>query len=375
METTRIQKNPKTSGRVTFDDAQEHANPKESQHWQGLNHHADDSMIHNLDELQAYLKKSITETPPVSETLALWSAVAGYCESLSTHKKQRYSIFPIPIDALIRLVHDEFQSFLSSLSIDATSEHREIVKTISNAIWQKAIPKPNVRDEIHANSLYVCMRGTIDRKSLDCFGASVVTVAALQMLGLDGKLCLSEDHAYEVHGDNKETCEVAIPGNTKLARSKRGRDIAYTFEDSQKKFPHLTPETSWLYMASNAVVCDSIGMTLVAVFGNINCTIEKNKKGQFLGSQQLYQVKRELLWALYDLGYMEKFPFGLLELGDCEEHAGSPRSSEWVTVADLEEPILVNEKLFLDAIQINKDLYNEAQVYPYYCKCTFFFCC
>jgi hypothetical protein len=105
----------------------------------------------------------------------------------------------------------------------------------------------------------------------------------------------------------------------------------------------------------------------VAVVGNINCTIEKMKKGYYLGSGQLYDVKRELLWILYDLEHMKRFPFGLLELGDCEEHRGSPRSSEWITVADLDEPILVNEKLFRDAIQINHDNYNEAQVYPYYC--------
>jgi hypothetical protein len=107
---------------------------------------------------------------------------------------------------------------------------------------------------------------------------------------------------------------------------------------------------------------------LVAVIGNINCTIEKQSSSSFLASGQLYDLKRDLLWILYDHGALSKFPFGLLELGDCEENRGSPRSEEWVQVDNISEPILQNEKLFLDAIHINKTLYDEAQVYPYFCK-------
>jgi hypothetical protein len=69
-----------------------------------------------------------------------------------------------------------------------------------------------------------------DMKSLDCFGASVVTIAVMHMFGIDSKLCLSEDHDYEIHGQhNKESCELAIPSNIKLAKSKRAGNIAQTF--------------------------------------------------------------------------------------------------------------------------------------------------
>jgi hypothetical protein len=120
-------------------------------------------------------------------------------------------------------------------------------------------------------------------------------------------------------------------------------------------------------MASNPVVCDSIPMALVAVMGNINCSIEK-RKGSSLSSGQLYDLKRELLWVLCDEGCMSKFPFGMMELGDCEEHRGSARSEEWVTVPQVKEPILRNEKLFLDAIQVNREVYNDSQTYPYFCE-------
>lgn len=368
----------KQSSRASFDDDGEHDVPQNSLHWQSLHHKVEtDELLRNMEDLTTCFKASLLSASTSNdkeETLAIWSCVAGYCEALATHKMQRYSIFPIPIDALRRLVTTEFMSFLSNLMIvpsSTSSNHRDMVRTVANAIWAKAIPKPNIRDEIHANSLYVCLRGQIDKKSLDCFGASVVTIAALRMLGVKiSQLCLSEDHAYERHktaSNGIGTCEVAIPGNNKLSKSKRAREIAATFEKTKEAAPYLTPQTSWLYMASNPIICDTVKMALVAVVGNINCTIEKKKKGYYLGSGQLYDVKRELLWILYDHGHMKRFPFGLLELGDCEEHRGSPRSSEWITVADLDEPILVNEKLFRDAIQINRDHYNEAQVYPYYC--------
>jgi menin len=216
----------------------------------------------------------------------------------------------------------------------------------------------------------VWLRGRIDRKSLDCFGAALTTIAACHIRGLtSSQLTLSEDHAYERHVINGSggleigTCEVAIPGNTKAAQAKRGREIAETFSKDAK----LTPQTSWSHMASNPVICHSLPMTLVAIMANINCTIDK-PEGYGWASGQLYDVKRELLWVLYDEGHMVKFPFGLLELGDCEEHRGSSRSEEWVEVDDFPEPILRIEKLFSEAIHINKTLYNDAQVYPHLCE-------
>jgi hypothetical protein len=155
---------------------------------------------------------------------------------------------------------------------------------------------------------------------------------------------------------------IAIPGNTKLAQSKRGREISETYKDSQM----MSAETSWLYMANHPVICDSVAMMLVAIVGNLNPTIEK-KSTQTLSSGELYDFKRDLLWVLYDQGYMNSFPFGLMELRDCEEHRGSKRSDEWVTIPEIPEPILMNEKLFWDAIQVNQRLYQDLQTYPYFC--------
>jgi menin len=361
-----------STSRVAFDDESLLQDPQNSSHWKSLSHQDGDALVQNIKELITTTNECFQEDiqKPKNgggETLALWSCISGYVEALATHKHVRYRIFPIPLQALKRLVQEEFLPFLKDVQIPQSSNHRETVRAISNAVWAKALPKPNVRDEIHANSLYVCLRGSIDKKSLDCFGAALVTIAGCQIKGLHSSLTLSEDHAYERHSNSDGsivgTCEVTVPGNTKLAKSKRGRDIKDTFSKDTKF--QLTPGTSWLYMASNPVVCDSIPMTLVAVIGNINCTIEKTKRGSF-ASKQLYEFKRDLLWVLWEQGHMSKFPFGLIELGDCEEHCGSPRSEEWVTVPDIGEPILMNEKLFYDAIQINKNVYNDSQTYPYF---------
>ena len=354
----------KDNPRVSFDECT--ASPRNSLHWESLHHQPDDELLQNLDDLNESFRSDLSSRAD-GEILALWSCIAGYCEALATHKERRYQIFPIPIGALRRLIADEFRTFLSNIQLQQKSKsHREVVRAVANDVWAKAVPKSNIRDELHANSLYVFLRGYIDKRSLDCFGAAVVTIAGLYMLGHhNSKLTLSEDHAYERHRTDTGTigtCEVAVPGNTKLARSKRAREIAETFPEKSS----LTPEASWLYMASNPVVCDTVPMALVAVMGNINCTIEK-RKGWSLASAQLYDLKRDLLWVLYDQGHMKKFPFGLMELGDCEEHRSSARGEAWVMIPDVKEPVLMNEKLFHDAIQISHNLYNEAQVYPYYC--------
>jgi hypothetical protein len=353
--------------------------------------------------------------------IAFWSCIIGYCEALSTHKDEgrRYSIYPVPLAGIRRLV-DEFVELVHSGSAGkqavSNSVHRSTVQTVSNSIWKRAQNKSQMKDELHANSLYICLCGDLDNKSLDCFGAALLTSMGMNILGFGSLLTLSEDHAYESHyeGDADEetsaavitdgtvssdsktptyskraTCEVAIPGNTKASQSKRGREIAATFADLKST---ITPETSWLYMADNAVVCDTPGMVLAAMLGNVNCDVEKVKKTSNndgkpqVVSSALCKIKRDMLWILYDGGHMTKFPFALMELGECEEHFGSERGMKWVEVGDLirnqdedenklgvQTWVLWNEKLFLDAINVSRTAYNDAQVYPYLCECDLTF--
>jgi hypothetical protein len=367
----------KSNSRVVLQSSTLH--PENSLHWQGLSHQPSDNFALNVGQLAELFRQDIRRPSPSPVYLALWSCIGGYCEALSTHKDEtrRFSIFPVPIDAITRLVQNEFVAWINNfdLSPDRTT-HRTAAKAIANAVWKRVISKPSARDELHANSLYVWLRGSIDKKAIDCFGSAVIVISALKNACYEQSyLTLSEDHAYESHpkedGDAHPslgecaTCEVAIPGNTNAAKEKRGKEISDTFTSNVHRQSTLTPLTSWLYMAASPVVCKSIPMALAAAMGNINCHIEK-KQGKSIASRDLYEIKRDLLWVLYDEGCLDGFPFALSELGDCEENLSSPRGLEWVTLDGLDdEEILVNEKLFIESILVSRKVYGNVQIYPY----------
>lgn len=350
--------------------------PQTSLHWQGLPHEPQDRIVNNVSELITALKGDIARG--IDSTLvAKWSCITGYCEALSTHKDQsrRYRIFPIPVEAIARMVQKEFIDWIRKIgATKVTQGHREVARIISNEVWNNVISKASVRDELHANSVYVCLRGTIDKKALDCFGASLATIVGLNIAGFTSYLTLSEDHAYESHLKGNEnqgrpgmkyaTCEVAIPGKNKASQQKRGREISESFSSNAQNVPIITPQTSWLYMAEEAVVCN-IPMTIAAIFGNINCQIEKTKS-KSISSRCLYEIKRELMWTLYDMGILANFPFALSELGECEENVPSPRGMEWIAMKQLDgEEILMNEKLFIESVISSRTKYGDSQVYPY----------
>lgn len=322
--------------------------PQDSEHWKSLNHKEGDRFIADIEELKEELKKD-------NAGLALWSALFGYCESLCTSTKLHFNPYPIPIDALQRLADNEFTPPQTT-----NKSHREAARDISNWVWSKVISKSNVKDEKHANSLYTVLRGSIENKSVDCFGAALVTVIALRQQGYSSILTLSEDHAYESHGNN-ETCEVAIPGNTNAQKKKRGQEIWTMY---QKK--DLNAADSWLYMAGNAVQCQTNSMILAAIIANINCMIG-NKSTCEEYSLPLLIMKRELLWILKDREQMGQFPFALCELGWSEEHVTSERGETYVTMEWESETIQVTtmEMLYHEAVASSKTLYNDKQVYPY----------
>ena len=425
--------------RVIYDSPSKH--PNESVHWKRVFAYStadlnEKDVINSHEDLVSAFKSDVSALGNDAESytqLAMWSCIIGYCEALSTHKDEgrRYVLFPVPYASLRKLackfvdslsgIKDEASKIFTSASNDPKSKpsnknlrhsslHRSTVQTLSNSIWKQAQNKSQMKDELHANSLYICLCGDIDNKSLDCFGAALLTVIGMNILGFESCLTLSEDHAYESHWEEdanaaipdsteitgndfkiatkrRATCEVAIPGNTKAIQSKRGREISETFAESKSP---ISPDTSWLYMASNAVICDTPGMILAAILGNVNCDVEKLKKSAINDdkpqtvSGAMYKLKRDMLWILYEAGYMEKFPFAIMELGECEEHFGSDRGMSWVDVSELvqskvdkddvgakhgdETMALMNEKLFLDAMNISRIFYEDSQVYPYLCE-------
>jgi hypothetical protein len=217
--------------------------PQESEHWQSLVHEESDNLIHTLEDLKDRFRSDVlahttcTKNKDVSsnnnnnnnggEPIAFWSCLVGYCEALATHKEasRRYKIFPIPIDALDRLVTTEFWSRVlvpaeaaaaaaadtsrssNSSSLPASDdkarhEHRSRVQAVANAIWDTA-GNSQKKDEEHANSLYVCLRGHIDRKSIDCLGSSVATVAGVKLLQQQVGKAKHENESENENGPSK----------------------------------------------------------------------------------------------------------------------------------------------------------------------------
>lgn len=341
------------------------ASPRDSPSWQSLEHQDGDQLIQNLDEIKEIFSSDMFTRS--DERLALWSCLLGYCEALSTHKKDRYSIFPIPIDALHRLVLNEFTP-------PSAATHRSTAQRVSNWIWGKVLSKSNAKDELHANSLYTILRGKVEGKSVDCFGAALCTVIGLRQLGYTNSiLTLSKDHAYESHVEEDSTtmmctCEVAIPGNTKAQQAKRGQETGTTFHGKAS-----TPETSWLYMATCPVYCRTATMIMAAALANLNPLIEfKANHCSEINSEPLIVMKRELLWILKDAGHLHQFPFAMCELGWSEEHCTSPRGDTMVSIPDLASvPVTSIEALYHEAIVCSRTFYNDKQGYPY-CYMGFF---
>ncbi|KAL7558717.1 hypothetical protein ACA910_013430 [Epithemia clementina (nom. ined.)] len=410
--------------------------PRQSSHWQSLSHQEGDKCISNLDELKQVFAHdmqltmlSTTATAPTTRSssgtttevsydvkapadanarLALWSCLLGYCEGLCTSKQEqhRFHLFPIPIQALERLVETEFTQPLRDLVLvdpnntagpqlsvvcspeqpelsSSTSPpqpqqrrppplprrlpHRQAAQAISNWIWKRVKSKSNVKDEAHANSVWIVLRGSaVDGKSVDCFGAALATVIGLRQAGgyHDSILTLSEDHAYESHPSEENhigsscgldattaattttmipmnTCEVAIPGNTKAQQAKRGQETSLTFAAAaggkattmHPSKPRLTPQTSWLYMGMAPVYCSTPSMIVAAALANLNFQIEQSLAQRYeRNSRPLIELKRDLLWVLKDANQIDKFPFALCELAWSEEHVTSERGEAQVAI-------------------------------------------
>jgi hypothetical protein len=273
--------------RIAFDDDNGKASttamtaPQESEHWQFLVHEESDKWIYTLDELKDRFRSDLRASSSSSsnsddtaseikassnggETMALWSCLAGYCEALATHKDagRRYQIFPIPIDALHRLVTTEFWSRVlvpaeatveaaaaSKTSCDAKAyqaKHRARVKAVANAVWNTAVNSQK-RDEEHANSLYVCLRGNIDRKSIDCLGSSVTTLAGVKLLQ-----SRDEEESFQTAVTSMLTLsEGKLSGKIRceriLGNRRREYDTTYSITLRQTQAHFLPPFTHQLF--------------------------------------------------------------------------------------------------------------------------------
>ncbi|XP_056657425.1 menin isoform X2 [Monodelphis domestica] len=187
---------------------------------------------------------------------------------------------------------------------------RELVKKVSDVIWN-SLSRSYFKDRAHIQSLFSFITGT----KLDSSGVAFAVVGACQALGLrDVHLALSEDHAWVVFGpDGEQTAEVTWHG--KGNEDRRGQTVNAG-----------VAERSWLYLKGSYLRCDR-KMEVAFMVCAINPSIDLHTD-----SLELLQLQQKLLWLLYDLGHLERYPMALGNLADLEELEPTPGRPDPLTI-------------------------------------------
>ncbi|KAK3914605.1 Menin [Frankliniella fusca] len=236
---------------------------------------------------------------------------------------------------IVDALYSQFRSIiLGSVDLSAYGDSkyatRELVKKVSDVIWN-SLSRSYYKDRAHLQSIYSYLTGN----KLDCFGVALAVVAGCQVLGFnDVHLALSEDHAWVVFGENgQETAEVTWHG--KGNEDKRGQPIG-----------RGVGSLSWLYVKGQPVICDRY-MEVTALVSSINPSFNMTTD-----IKEVADFQQQLMWMLYDRGYLERYPMALGNLGDLEEinpTSGRPHCSD----------------LFAQAVDASRKYYNNQHVYPY----------
>ncbi|XP_051169974.1 menin [Leptopilina boulardi] len=233
-------------------------------------------------------------------------------------------------EALYRKFQTVIKGAVDLTVYDTKYATRELVKKVSDVIWN-SLTRSYYKDRAHLQSLY----SYLTANKLDCFGVAFAVVAGCQVLGFkDVHLAMSEDHAWVVYGeDGSETAEVTWHG--KGNEDKRGQPVEAG-----------VASRSWLYVNGQAVICNR-AMEVATIVSAINPSLSATAD-----AAEVALLQQELLWLLYDLGHLAKYPMALGNLGDLEEAAPTPG-----------RPPAIN--LFQEAIRSSRKYYGNAHVYPY----------
>nr|XP_019809992.1 PREDICTED: menin-like [Bos indicus] len=105
-------------------------------------------------------------------------------------------------------------------------------------------------------------------------------------------------------------------------------------------------ERSWLYLKGSYMRCDR-KMEVAFMVCAINPSIDLHTD-----SLELLQLQQKLLWLLYDLGHLERYPMALGNLADLEELEPTPGRPDPLT-------------LYHKGIASAKTYYRDEHIYPY----------
>lgn len=269
-------------------------------------------------------------------TKVLESSVPGVTGLQQPHIEV-ISNFPVIRYDVVEGLYKKFKNVLAPIekllvknTMDSKFASREIIKKVSDIIWNSLL-RSSYKDRAHLQSLYSYLCGS----KLDCFGVAFAVVAGCQMLGYrDVHLAISEDHVWVVFGKTgEETIEVTWHG--KGAEDKRGQSVA----------PGVESQT-WLYVAGNPVVCSRY-MEVAAIVSAINPSLTATS-----ACLEVADLQQQLLWQLYEMGHLKKYPMALGCLGELEEVSPTPGRKSC-------------EELYNESVRSAQVYYKNHHVYPY----------
>ncbi|XP_037538202.1 menin [Nematolebias whitei] len=246
------------------------------------------------------------------------------------------SCFPTVELGMISALYERFTAQirgavdLSQYRRTATGSSRELVKKVSDVIWN-SLSRSYFKDRAHIQSLFSLITGT----KLDSSGVAFAVVAACQVLGLkDVHLALSEDHAWVIFSKNgEETAEVTWHG--KGNEDRRGQTVTAGVN-----------EKSWLYLKGSYMRCDR-NMEVAFMVCAINPSLDLHTD-----SSELLQLQQKLLWLLYERGDLDRYPMAMGTLADLEDQEPLPGK---------ESPL----EIHLKAVTSAQTHYNNEHIYPY----------
>uniref|UniRef100_A0A1B6DHZ8 Menin n=1 Tax=Clastoptera arizonana TaxID=38151 RepID=A0A1B6DHZ8_9HEMI len=308
--------------------------------------------LQDISSVVGLFKKELDNKP--EPDLALLSIIVGAVENSMTCNRtypppNENDVFGEPkqlpaiefhiVDALYSKFHAVIKGAVDlTLYGGIKYANRELVKRVSDVIWN-SLTRSYYKDRAHLQSLFSYLTGN----KLDCFGVAFAVVAGCQVLGFsDVHLALSEDHAWVVFGENGQfTAEVTWHG--KGNEDKRGQEISTG-----------VGTRSWLYVNGYPVICTR-HMEVAALVSAINPSLSVTND-----AIEVALLQQELLWLLYDLGHLSRYPMAIGNLGDLEEISPTPGRPPC-------------SSLFQEAIASARKHYNNQHVYPYTYQAGYFY--
>lgn len=269
--------------------------------------------LKSISDVVEFFRKCL-ETPPADgePDLTLLSIVAGFVEiSLTTGKLAVAAVtensvgsgstvdavsvkctkFPVVTYEMVNSLYVKYLNILALVQKPKSGRcaNRDVIKRVSDVIWHSLFWSSH-KDRAHLQNLY----SYLSSNKLDCFGVALGVVAGCQLLGYkDVHLAISEDHAWVVFGKKRQEA-IEVTWHGKGSEDKRGQDVS----------PGIDAKT-WLYLAGMPVICNRY-MEVASIVSALNISLTPN-----VDCLEVAELQQRLLWLLYDMGHLEKYPMAL----------------------------------------------------------------